>query len=75
MCGDATIAMRRYAVDHGIVEAVSPETVVKVQCPCGLVTAYVQYEDGKSGAIRFESVPSFLFATDLTIDSCMYITS
>ena len=68
MCGDATIALGRYAVDYGIVKGVSPETVVKLQCPCGLVTAYVQYEDGKSGAVRFESVPSFAFATDLTIN-------
>ena len=71
MCGHATIALGRYAVDHGIVKGVSPETVVKLQCPCGLVTAYVQYEDGKSGAVRFESVPSFAFATDLTINLCM----
>ena len=68
MCGHATIALGRYAVDYGIVKGVSPETVVKLQCPCGLVTAYVQYEDGKSGAVRFESVPSFAFATDLTIN-------
>ena len=68
MCGHATIALSRYAVDYGIVKGVSPETVVKVQCPCGLVTAYVQYEDGKSGSVRFESVPSFVFATDLSIN-------
>ena len=71
MCGDATIAMGKYIVDHGIVKGVSPETVVRLQCPCGLVTAYVQYEEGKSGAVRFESVPSFVFGTDLSINLCM----
>ena len=73
MCGHATIALGRFAIDHGIVKPSSPETVVKLQCPCGLVTAYVQYEDGKSGAVRFESVPNFVFATDLTINLCMYV--
>ena len=73
MCGHATIALGRYAVDYGIVKPVSPETVVKLQCPCGLVTAYVQYENGKSGAVRFESVPCFAFATDLTINLSMCI--
>ena len=72
MCGDATIALGRIAIDYGIVKPVSPETVVKLQCPCGLVTAYVQYEDGRSGAVRYESVPSFVFVTDLTINLCMY---
>ena len=73
MCGNATISVGGYVVDHGIVTAVSPETVIKLQFPCGLVTAYVQYENGKSGAVRFESVPSFVFATDLTINLRSYI--
>ncbi|XP_065900654.1 ubiquitin carboxyl-terminal hydrolase 4-like isoform X3 [Dysidea avara] len=67
MCGHATISTCRYAVDHGIVKGVSPETVVKIQCPCGLVTAHVEYQDGKVGAVRFESVPCFVFATDQKI--------
>jgi len=49
----------RYAVDHGTVKGVSPETVVKIQRPCGLVTAHVEYQDGKIVAVRFESVPCF----------------
>ncbi|XP_065901033.1 trans-L-3-hydroxyproline dehydratase-like isoform X2 [Dysidea avara] len=68
MCGHATIALGRYAVDHGIVKGVSPETIVKIQCPCGLVTAHVEYQDGKAGAARFESVPCFVFAADQKIN-------
>lgn len=68
MCSHATMGLGRYAVDHGIVKGVSPETVVKIQSPCGLLTANVQCGDGKSGAVRVESSPCFTSATDLTIN-------
>ena len=68
MCSHATMGLGRYAVDHGIVKAVSPETVVRIQSPCGLLTANVNYKDGKSGTVRVRSSPCFVFATDLTIN-------
>ena len=37
MCGHATIALARWAVDSGRVARREPETVVRLQCPCGLV--------------------------------------
>lgn len=68
MCGHATIALGRYAVDTGIVPAVVPETTVNLQCPCGLVRVKVAVEatgEGfATGAASFESVPSFAFALD-----------
>lgn len=64
MCGHAVIALGRYAVDRGLVEAVEPETRVAIQCPCGLVVAHVAVADGKAGRVRFESVPAFAFARD-----------
>ncbi len=67
MCGHAVISLGRYAIDYNLVKPVSPVTRVNIQCPCGLVTAYVQYDTGRSGDVHFESVPSFAFATDLTI--------
>ncbi|XP_067680574.1 trans-L-3-hydroxyproline dehydratase-like [Haliotis asinina] len=76
MCGHAVIALGRYAVDHGFVKnPTSPETRVGIQCPCGLVEAFVEYQpggsncdNGRTGAVRFKSVPSFLFAAGLTVD-------
>ena len=63
MCGHAVVALGRYAIDKGIVTKVcSPETVVNIQCPCGLVKAYVKYSDGKTEDVRFLSVPCFAFA-------------
>jgi len=65
MCGHATIALARWAVDSGRVvrrepETPQSETVVHLQCPCGLVTASVAAD----GTVRFESVPAFAYARD-----------
>ncbi|XP_064388488.1 trans-L-3-hydroxyproline dehydratase-like [Halichondria panicea] len=70
MCGHAMLSLGRYAVDYGLVPRASPETEVKIQCPCGLVTAHVQYDSasGKSGRVRFKSVPAFAFAVNQKIE-------
>ncbi|XP_044024623.1 trans-L-3-hydroxyproline dehydratase isoform X4 [Siniperca chuatsi] len=68
MCGHAVIALGRFAVDYKLVrEPQSPETQVNIHCPCGLVKAFVEYSDGKTGGVRFLSVPAFAFATDVTV--------
>jgi trans-L-3-hydroxyproline dehydratase len=56
MCGHATIALTRWAVESGRVKG----PTVRLQCPCGLVLASV----GDDGSVRFESVPSFAYALD-----------
>lgn len=67
MCGHAVIALGRFAVDYKLVkEPQSPETQVNIHCPCGLVRAYVEYSHGKTGGVRFLSVPAFAFATGRT---------
>jgi proline racemase len=60
MCGHATIALARWAVESGRVKRQEPETIVRLQCPCGLVVARVAGD----GSVRFESVPSFAYALD-----------
>ncbi|MFO1081654.1 MAG: proline racemase family protein [Reyranellaceae bacterium] len=60
MCGHATIAVARWAVDSGRVARSGEETVVRLQCPCGLVVARV----ADDGSVRFENVPSFAYAID-----------
>jgi trans-L-3-hydroxyproline dehydratase len=60
MCGHATIALARWAVESGRVARTDVETVVRLQCPCGLVTARVAAD----GTVRFESVPAFAYALD-----------
>ena len=68
MCGHATIALGRYAVDYGIVTPTSPVTHLTLQCPCGPVKVKVQYENGKTGRVSFESVPAYVVATDQTME-------
>ncbi|KAK1795960.1 hypothetical protein P4O66_009062 [Electrophorus voltai] len=73
MCGHGVIALGRFAVDYGLVKApTSPETQINMHCPCGLVKAFVEYSNGKTGAVRFHSVPAFAFATDVkvTVPGC-----
>jgi len=60
MCGHAVIAVARWAVESGRVKRQSPETTVRLQCPCGLVSARVAAD----GSVHFESVPSFAYALD-----------
>jgi trans-L-3-hydroxyproline dehydratase len=60
MCGHATIALARWAVESGRVKRREPETMVRLQCPCGLVTARVAAD----GTVRFESVPAFAYVLD-----------
>ena len=60
MCGHATIALARWAVESGRVARTAPETIVHLQCPCGLVVARVAAD----GGVRFESVPAFAYALD-----------
>ena len=62
MCGHATIALGRWAVDSGLVPIVEPETEVAIQVPAGLVRATVEVTGGRTGRTRFESVSAFLAA-------------
>lgn len=68
MCGHAVIALGRYAVDQGIVAAVEPVTTVNIECPCGMVVASVEIENGRAGAVSFESVPAFAAALDERVE-------
>ncbi|HTV70345.1 MAG TPA: proline racemase family protein [Rhizobiaceae bacterium] len=72
MCGHAIVALGRYAIDQGLVKAVEPRTMVNIECPCGMVVASVEVKDGKAGAVSFESVPSFLFAKDRSLEVPSY---
>eukprot|EP00058_Branchiostoma_floridae_P019321 XP_002604811.1 hypothetical protein BRAFLDRAFT_70661 [Branchiostoma floridae] len=72
MCGHASIGLGRYVVDKGIVTATSPQTEVVLQCPTGPVKMWVDYQDGKSGRVRFHSVPAFVFALDKEVDVPKY---
>jgi proline racemase len=64
MCGHATIALGRWAVDSGIVPTTGAVTRMALQVPAGLV----RLEVDASGDVRFESVPAFLAVRDAAVD-------
>jgi trans-L-3-hydroxyproline dehydratase len=68
MCGHATIALGRYALERRIVVPKNGRARLNLQCPCGLVEVETQIEaDGRAGETSFLSVPAFAFALDLDI--------
>ena len=69
MCGHAVIALARFAVERGLVAAREPETEIRIQCPCGLVTARAEVAGGRAGRVSFASVPAFAFARDAVVVS------
>lgn len=69
MCGHATIALGRWAIDSGRVKPSGAVTTVAIQCPCGPVLAHVDTRGGKPGAVRFESVPAFALALDRVVET------
>ncbi len=68
MCGHATIALGRYAIEHGLVPPVEPVTRFCIEAPCGLLRLACEVEGGKVGAVGFESVPAFVEARDLAVE-------
>jgi proline racemase len=68
MCGHATIALGRWAVDSGIVPATGPQTHVRLQVPSGLLHLTVQTGGPGAAGVTFEGIPSFVTALGHTID-------
>jgi len=68
MCGHATIAITKLAVEMGWVELQEPVTTIKIDAPCGQLTAYAQVQKGVVTSVSFDNVPSFLFQKDLKLD-------
>ncbi len=65
MCGHATIALGRWAVDTGRVPMRDGRADFLLECPCGPVAVHVA-DGGRS--VAFDSVPAFAAALDSVID-------
>lgn len=65
MCGHATIALGRWAVDSGRAALHEGRADFVLECPCGPVDVHVT----EGGArVAFDSVPGFAAALDLMVD-------
>ncbi|HEX5630763.1 MAG TPA: proline racemase family protein [Acidimicrobiia bacterium] len=60
MCGHATIAIGRWAVESGVVPMQEPETRFTLQVPAGPVQVTVAVAGGRVGRVAFTSVPAFV---------------
>jgi len=68
MCGHATIAITKLAVEAGWVKMISPRTTIRIDAPCGQLTAYANIVEDKVKGISFDNVPSFIVALDETVE-------
>jgi trans-L-3-hydroxyproline dehydratase len=68
MCGHGIIGIVKVALETGLLPMTAPETVVRIDAPAGLITAYARVVDGGVKSVRFHNVPSFVLALDETVD-------
>lgn len=68
MCGHATIAISRLAVELGWVPQKMPVTEVTIDAPCGRLYAEVEVSEEGIGNVRFRCVASFVLALDAVVE-------
>jgi proline racemase len=67
-CGHGTIALGAWAVESGRVPAADDGvTEVVIDVPSGRVTARVERRAGRTAAVTFRNVPSYVLARDLPV--------
>lgn len=65
MCGHATIAITKLAIEQNWVDVIKPITTIKIDAPCGQLEASARIdENGEVHGISFKCVPSFVKALD-----------
>jgi proline racemase len=69
MCGHGTIGVCTVLVETGMVAVTEPTTTIRLETPAGVVVAEVAVDDGVARSVTIRNVPSFLYATDRTIDA------
>ncbi len=68
MCGHGIIAVTKVVLETGFLPKQSPETMVKIDTPAGLVTAYAKIRQGHVESVYFHNVPSYVVELDARID-------
>lgn len=67
MCGHGTIGTITIAIEEGLITPKQPG-IVRMEAPAGLVLISYKQEGKKVKSVKLINVPSFLAATDLTVD-------
>lgn len=68
MCGHGIIGIVTVVLETGMLPMVSPATMIKIDSPAGLITAYAHIENDRVGSVSFHNVPSFVAALDEVVD-------
>jgi trans-L-3-hydroxyproline dehydratase len=68
MCGHGVIALATVAIEADMVESDPGRPAVRMDTPAGPVTARAAVEDDRVARVRFENVPSFVYARDRSVD-------
>ncbi len=69
MCIHGTIGVVKVALETGLIKTREPTTLVSFNTPAGIVTAEAVVEGNHVGAITIRNVPSFLYRSDVKIES------
>lgn len=68
MCGHGIIGITTVALETGMLPIKGPETIVRIDTPAGMVTAYAKIESGRVSSVRFHNAPSFVLALDQEVE-------
>ena len=68
MCGHAIIALSTLAVEMRWVDVHEGDNILKIDAPCGRITAFTHVHLGKVTRVRFHCVPSFVVRLDRTVE-------
>jgi trans-L-3-hydroxyproline dehydratase len=68
MCGHATIAIGRWAVESGLVAMENGRARFGLEAPCGVLTVEVTDDGQAAPLVAFESVPAFVDRLDVVAE-------
>ena len=68
MCGHAIIAIATLAVEMKWVEVIAPVTNIRIDAPCGRISAFVKVKNGAVEGVSFHCIPSFVVALDQSVE-------
>lgn len=67
MCGHAIIAIATLAVEMNWISVNEGDNILKIDAPCGRITAFAHVQHGVVTGVRFHCVPSFIVGLGRTV--------
>ena len=68
MCGHAIIAIATLAIEMDWIAQKEGDNILKIDAPCGRITAFAHVKNGIVSGVRFHCVPSFVVGLDRTVE-------